>query len=170
MMCKFTRLLADTRAAAAAEMALVLPVLLILIFGSVELGNYFMQEHVVQKGVRDAARYAARLPMSEYPGCASVTSTAELQVQRLARTGDPNGTDGRLPGWASDGMTSVSVACDTDTSQPYVDNGIYADFPDGVPIVTVSALVPYNTVLGVIGLGTSTLTLHSTQQAAVMGE
>ena len=46
----------DTRANAAVEMALVAPLLLAILFGSVELGNYFMNEHELIKAVRDGAR------------------------------------------------------------------------------------------------------------------
>ena len=53
-------LLASDDAAAAAEMALVVPLLVILMFGSFELGRYFLDEHVVVKAVRDGARYASR--------------------------------------------------------------------------------------------------------------
>ncbi len=160
-------LVRDSSGAAAAEMVMVLPILLILLFGSVELGNYFLQEHVVEKAVRDAARYAARLPVSDYPSCSSVDTTAEQQIQRLARTGDPGGTNARLPGWTADNMTVVNVSCPG--TGPYSSAGIYTDFPNGAPVVTVTATVPYNTILGVLGLGVSSLTLHSSQQAAVIG-
>jgi Flp pilus assembly protein TadG len=158
-----TRLATDTGAAAAAEMVLVLPILLVLMFGSVELGNYFLSEHVVQKAVRDASRYAARLPLANFD-CASGTMTDATPVQRLARTGDPVGTAARLADWTSDTMTTVSVTCDT--SGTY--SGVYADFPSGVPVVTVTSAVPYTTLFGTIGLG-GTLTLNASQQAAVMG-
>ena len=53
------RLSSDRRGAAAAEMALVTPLLLVILFGAVELGNYFYNEHIVVKAVRDGARFAA---------------------------------------------------------------------------------------------------------------
>ena len=152
---------------AAAEMAMVLPLMLILIFGAFELGYYFLSEHVVDKAVRDASRYAARLPLSDYPGCASVDSTAEQQIQRLARTGDPDGTTARLAGWTADSMTTVAVSCPGTGS--YANAGIYTDFPNGAPVVTVTAQVPYNTLFGLLGLGAATLTLNASQQAAVIG-
>lgn len=167
------RLFRDRSGSAAAEMVMVLPILLILIFGSVELGNYFLSEHVVDKAVRDAARYAARLPLSDYPTCTVPTGgNAEIQTQRIARFGDPDGSGNqRLAGWTADNMTTVSISCDTDTSHTFVNNGVYADFPDGgaVPVVTVTASVPYKTVLGLLGLGVASLTLNASQQAAVMG-
>ena len=35
-----------------------------LMFGAVELGNYFLNEHSLVKAVRDGARYAARQDFS----------------------------------------------------------------------------------------------------------
>lgn len=169
----FTALFADRDGSAAVEMALVLPFLLVLMCGAVEAGNYFLSEHAVDKAVRDAARYAARLPMTDYTGC-SVPSAgaAEQQTQRVARFGDPDGTgNARLVGWTADSMTTVTIACDTDTTHSYVNSGLYTDFPNGgeVPVVTVSATVPYKTFFGVLGLGAASLNLNAQSQAAVIG-
>lgn len=146
---------------------MVLPILLILIFGSVELGYYFMSEHVVDKAVRDASRYAARLPLSDYPDCTSIDATALQQIQRLARTGDPAGTVARLAGWTADTMTTVTISCPG--TGTYANGGIYTDFPKGAPVVTITAQVPYTTLFGLLGLGAATLNLNASQQAAVMG-
>ena len=153
-------------------MALSLPILFVLIFGSFDLGSYFLSEHVVEKAVRDAARYAARLPMTNYD-CAgpSVGATAQQNIQRVARTGDPGGTTARLRGWTSNSMATVSLTCDSNTSHLYVNKGVYNGFPNGgaVPVITVSATVPYATFFGRMGLGPSTLNLNSQSQAAVIG-
>ena len=166
-MTMLRRLAADCRAAAATEMALVAPLLLLLMFGAVETGNYFLSEHVVQKGVRDAARYASRLPISSYPSC-SPTGAAEQQIQRVARTGEPDGTEVRVGGWTDDSMTVVSLTCDAIGTY----TGIYAvyPFPDGVPTITVAASVPYRSVVGAIGLGGPSLTLNAASQAAVYAQ
>ena len=158
------RLAADRTASSATEMAMSLPLLLALLFGAVELGYFFMSEHVVQKGVRDAARYASRLPVSDYPSCAP-TAEAKLEIQRVARTGRPDGTASRLPGWTADTMTNVTVNCDT--SGTYT--GIYTDFPDGVPVLTVHAAVPYPSLFGTIGIPVPTLMLNAKSQTAVFG-
>jgi hypothetical protein len=166
MMRNFSRLLADRAASSAAEMALVTPLLLILMFGTFELGYYFLSEHVVQKAVRDAARYAARLPMSDYPSC-TPSSTAQTQIQRVARTGSPDGSaPRRLEGWTDDTMTTIALTCDT--SGTYT--GIYTDFPGGVPVVTVSASVPYLSLFGRMGLPAPSLQLNARSQSAVFGE
>jgi hypothetical protein len=68
-------------------------------------------------------------------------------------------------------MTTVTIVCDTDVSHTYVNKGIYTDFPSGgeVPVVTVSATVPYNTLFGLIGLGATTMNLNAQSQANVIG-
>lgn len=167
MMGTLRRLAADDRAAAAAEMALLAPLLVLLMLGSVDVGNYLLSEHVVQKGVRDAARYASRLPIAEYPACLP-SPTAETQIQKVARTGEPDGTDARVVGWSDDTMTTVTLICDTSGTH----TGIYTvyPFPDGVPVITVSAAVPYQSLFGVIGLGTPTLTLNAASQSAIFAQ
>ena len=168
MMRLLPRLVSDRTGTAAAEMALSLPILLILLFGSFELGYYFLSEHVVQKSVRDAARYAARLPMTSYPSCDpvnGVTAAAREDIQKVARTGHPEGTVARLQGWTADTMTTVTLTCDS--SGTYT--GIYSSFPNGVPIVTVSAAVPYPSLFGTVGLGDPGLMLNARSQSAVFG-
>lgn len=167
------RVISDRSGSSAAEMALSLPLLLALLFGCFELGNYFLSEHAVQKAVRDAARYASRLSMVNYD-CAgpTVDSAAETEIQRVARFGDPDGTGSqRLPGWAADADTAVTLTCDDDATHTYVNNGVYKDFPNSgaVPVVTVTATVPYNMLFGVLGFSSTTLNLRAESQAAVFG-
>lgn len=164
MMRMLPRFAGDQAGSSAAEMAMVLPLLLVLLFGTFDLGYYFLSEHVVQKSVRDAARYAGRLPMTDFPSCAPTTA-AETKIQRIARTGQPDGNTQRLFGWSSDTMTTVTMTCDT--SGTYT--GLFTDFPSGVPVITVSASVPYPTLFGRIGLGSATLTLNAQSQSAVFG-
>jgi hypothetical protein len=167
MMRVFSRLAADRSASAATEMAMSLPFLIVLLFGAVELGYYFMSEHIVQKGVRDAARYASRLPMSNYPGCTPTTGagSAEERIQRVARTGLPDGTASRLEGWTADNMTTVTVVCDNTGTY----TGVFTDFPDGAPVLTVDASVPYPSLFGSIGIPVPALTLNAQSQTAVFG-
>jgi Flp pilus assembly protein TadG len=171
MMGSAFRLATDRAGAAAAELALALPLLLILMFGSFEMGYYFLSEHVVQKSVRDAARYASRLPLTSYPGC-TPTAAAMTEIQRVAKAGDPDGDsdgdgtqDKRLEGWTADTMTTVNVACDT--SGTYT--GIYSDSPQGVLVVTVNAQVPYNSLFGTLGIGDPSLVLNARSQSGVFG-
>lgn len=172
MMNILNRLVRDRTGTAAAEMMLVVPIFVALMFGSFELGHFYVSEHVVQKAVRDAARYAGRLPATNFDcGSATVNATAEAQIKSIARRGVPTGTpSSRLEGWTSDAMTTVSLACQSSTTLSYVNNGLYKDFPGGVvPVVTVSAAVPYPTLFGTLGLGSGTLQLNAASQSAVFG-
>lgn len=166
MMATFGRLAADSRASAAVEMALVLPLMLLLMFGSFELGNYFLSEHAVQKGVRDAARYASRLPITSYPAC-DATEPVRLQIKRVARTGAPDGTQARVAGWTDD-VTFVTLACDTSGTH----TGLYTvyPFPDGVPTITVRASVPYSSLFSAIGLMSGAFTLNAQSNAAIFAQ
>jgi Flp pilus assembly protein TadG len=159
----------DRSGTAAVEMALSLPLLLVLLFGAFELGYYLLSEHVVQKSVRDAARFGARLAMTNYPSCTvPANGAAEQQIRRVARFGNVTGTGNpRLIGWTADNMTTVTIACDNTSS--YGTGGIYEDFPNGAPVVTVSATVPYPTFFGALSLGPASLNLNSHSQAAVIG-
>ena len=177
-MTRARRLLTDRKGSAAAEMAMSLPIMFALIFGSFELGHFFLSEHSVQKAVRDAARYAARLPMQQADGtvnfdCSSGTIDPSLvqQIQKVARTGQPDGTTQRLQGWSADSMTTVTLSCVSDVGQTYVANGVYLDFPNGgaVPVVTVVASVPYPSLFDTLGIGTTGLQLNARSQTGVFG-
>ena len=147
----------DSNGAAAAEMALVMPLLLIIMFGAMELGKFFL--------VRDGARFAARQPFSAYSGCA-VAGDVTTQTQNLTRTGQvAAGGTARLAYWTNSASVSVTVTCDT--SGDY--EGIYRGSATGAPVVTVSASVPYTPLLGSIGFATSGLMLNARSEAAVAG-
>jgi hypothetical protein len=174
MMRSHSRLIADRDGSAAVEMALSLPLLLVLIFGAFDVGNYFLAAHVVDKAARDAARYAARLPLADYPSCTVPSGgVAEQQAQRVARFGDPSGSgDQRLAGWTSDSMTTLTISCAVAGS--FNNAGIYKDFPTvggvpgAAPVVTVSATVPYTPLFG-WALGGLGLNASADVQAAVIG-
>lgn len=154
----------DCRAAAAAEMALVLPFLLVIMFGSVELGKFFLDAHVVSKSVRDGARFAARQPFTEFPGC-SPSSALVTNTRNLTRTGQiAGGGVARLSYWTNATTVTVSAACTTGTYQ-----GIYAEVPIGAPVVTVSATVPYSPLLNNLGFTSVQLNINAQSRSPVGG-
>jgi hypothetical protein len=167
------RLLHDRRASAAAEMALVLPLLLILLFGSVELGNYFRSEHILLKGVRNGAVYAARQDIAINYDCSGGPPTVPAGViddtKALVRTGVLSGGTDLLPLW-SDGSTTftMSVTCVTAAGGTTL-AGLYIVNGGQVPVLTLNADLPYSTVLGTLGLASPNLRLKARQQAAVSG-
>ena len=161
-------LLRDVRATAAAEMALVLPLLLIIMFGSFEIGNYFLNEHILVKAVRDGARFAARQNFNNYSACSGAVGDPILtDTRNVVKTGVVAGGIDRLPYWTASTI-SVTMACTTSTGGQTL-GGIYKGRASGAPIVTVSATVPYTPVLRSFGFSGIGLNLNASQQAAVMG-
>jgi Flp pilus assembly protein TadG len=159
-------------------MALVTPILLILLFGSVELGNYFYNEHKLVKAARDGARYAARQSFSNYSACSGSVPTPGLagsvheNTKLMVRKGTLDSTAADLlPNWASATFTvtmSCSVSLDDGAGGNYALGGIYAN--TSAPTVVVKASLPYYSVLGVpFGLSGLGASLNATQSAAVAG-
>ncbi|HVF83715.1 MAG TPA: TadE/TadG family type IV pilus assembly protein [Sphingomicrobium sp.] len=160
------RLLSCRQGSAAAEMALVTPLLIIILLSSVELGRYFHNEHLVVKAVRDGARFAARHDFSNFDACSgSPGGNVVADTVNLVRTGLRSGGSAQLPGWGTATVT-VSTSCSTGAGGQTM-TGIYAGRASGAPIVTVSAVVPYSPLFGNTVFGS--LTLAATQQAAVTG-
>lgn len=151
---------------AAVEMALVTPLLMILMFGSFELGNYYLDNHVVVKAVRDGARYASRQAFTKFTCPSTVDATVAGNIRNVTRIGNIAGTGTpRLPSW-TDGTITVSVRCVSNTANTY--SGIYDDFPN-VMIVKVNATVPYASLFKVIGFNSATININASSEAAVMG-
>lgn len=173
----FLRLMRDQSAAAAVEIVLVTPLLLIIATGSIELGNYFMDEHILLEGVRDGARYAARQNFSSYNGCnttaAPVPTVVSDSTKLIVRKGTLNSADpDLLPLWANVTSFSVSMTCSA-TVGGSATGGIYNGNSTGTtgvaPAVVVTATLPYRPVMASIGFHGAGLSITATQQAAVTG-
>lgn len=155
----------DQRGASAAEFALMLPLMLVLIFAGLEAGYYVFTEHKVIKAVREGSRYAGRLQWSNYDCLnGTVDGTAEQNIRNVTRTGFPAGTVPHIPGW-TDGQVSVSLDCDSATT-----TGIFeGNGTAGAPRVTVSTTTTYPSLFnGFVGLD-NTGTIHASAQAVVNG-
>jgi hypothetical protein len=160
-------LLADGSGAAAAELALMLPLLLVLLFGGMEGGHFIWTQHKLTEAVRDGARFAARLPVESYcVGGAPVTGAATVaDIKRVTRTGQlaPGGVVA-VPGWSEDEV-AVEVACGA-----FVDTGIYDDLDSAAPIVTVRAhSVAYPSLFGRMGAIDPDITMTARSSTPVIG-
>ena len=180
-------LLRSTRGVAAVEMALVTPLLLIIMMGSFELGNYFMNEHRLVKAARDGARFAGRQSFTNF-SCPSGTipgGTVVSDTQTVVRTGLLSGNS-LLPNWlaanvenscppsaATKSCISVTFVCKADLSggSSNPPSGIYKPLSGSAyaPVVSVSITVPYTPVLASFGFRGVGYNLNARQQSAVMG-
>lgn len=164
-------LLRSTRANAAVEMALVTPLLLVLLMGSVEVGNYFLDEHRLAKAVRDGARFAARQNFSKFGCSGSVSDPPLTDIKNVVMQGVLSGGTNLLPGWNASTI-SVTQSC-TSTAGGQTMGGIYQNTASGASpqaiVVNVSATVPYVPILKSFGFTGVGFNLNASDQAAVMG-
>lgn len=170
-MMSLCRLFTCERGAAAAEMALIAPLAVLIIFSSLETGHYFYQQHQVVKGVRDGARYAARQSFDDI-NCRndspSISGTVAANIRLLTRTGQIASTTAapRIPNWTdSDTVTTITVTC---PDAPEAEDGIFRP-TEPAPQVNIVATPAYDSLFNGLGIITDNVTLRGEQQAVVMG-
>ena len=165
-------LLKSCSGSAAVEFVLILPLLLVLVFTTLEGGQYLYLEHKVVKAVRNGSRYAARQPFAKFTCPTTIDSTVATNIKRLVRTGyvsgdNPNisGTDNPVIGGWVDGDVTVTLTCDGATT-----TGLYANTTGGAPRVKVNAVVSYPSLFLILGFqAAANAKLQAMSQAAVTG-
>lgn len=161
--------------AAAAELALLLPLLTVLMFGGMEVGGYLWAEHQVIKSVRNGARFAGRQDFANFVCDADNVGAADTAVRNLIRTGTVDGTGNAvIRTWtAADDGIAIAVVCQTDAD--YSTTGIYADQSgsdtpaiDSARYVEISVELPYPSLFEELGYldGRS---ISASAQSPVMG-
>lgn len=141
--------------AALVEFALVAPLLVFLMCGLAEFANAMRQYHVMEKGVRDAGRYVARVPMNN----CTIPAAAVTSAQNLALTGQTAGGAFLLSTWTDPASVAVAVATCVDNSA-----GTYRGRVQ-FPVIEVTATAPYVDLglLDVLGLGPIQLSVSHQQ-------
>jgi Flp pilus assembly protein TadG len=102
------RLVRDDTGSALVEGAILLPLLIVLFLGIFEFSWFFYQQHLVSTGLRDAARYLARVP-DPCEAAAPTWAAAEVSARNLAATGSIYGGPPRVNGWTP-AMITASCA------------------------------------------------------------
>ena len=143
-------------------MALIIPLAVALLFTTFDGSYYMICEHRMVKGVRDAARYAARLDLSNYACPGGTFSGSSATVQNLARTGVLSGGTAAVPGWVNSDVT-IAVTCSSGQ------DGIYAATGGFAPIVRVSTRMVYPSLVGAMGFSSSTIYIAAAAQSPVIG-
>lgn len=117
-----------SRGIASVELAIALPVLLLLLTATVEVGRLLSEYDTLTKSVRNAARYLAANALQGTTGVVSITPQVQSATANLVVTGNVNGTGASL----LPGLVSADVAV-TDLGGGYV---------------SVSASYTYQPILG----------------------
>ncbi len=167
---------------AGVEFALILPLLMLLLFGGIEIGRALHDFHVVNETVRDAARYLSRAPASCPGAGVGVGSlqdgpvfTAAQHIQRakaLAMTGsvDTASPAPDLLGYwnypADAGSVTIRIDC--------IDNnaGAFQGLYEGVayvPHVILTADVPFTFLFGELVAPSSSISITLSHNVASVG-
>ena len=154
----------DERGSSATEFALILPLLTLLLFGFYEAGRMYWNYNTVQSSARDAARYAARMPMTcDSGGTGTFTDGADqAEIQNLTRTGTLDGTgDPLVGGWTDNASVVVAITC-IDNSGGAM-SGRYGGYAK-IPTVSITATAPHGTMFGdLLGANLNTITVANAQ-------
>ena len=111
----------DRNGAAMLELALVLPVVMLIGFGAIEFGNLIYKDHLLWNGVRDGARYYAGLAYDSTN--ATQTTNHETDAKNIAVTGVTSGGTARVTGWTTSQVTiAYSAIANTATCAPRAPN------------------------------------------------
>jgi Flp pilus assembly protein TadG len=160
------RFLKDSRGISLIEMTLVTPLLISLGLGVAEFGRALQHHQIMNKAMRDAARFLARVPVVCASGAATgtVTNAADVTTAKnLALNGAPTGGTPRVSYWTDPASITVQVDCFDNTA------GVYRGQP-GIPLITVSASVSYQDLGFLDALGLSAPTFTARHQEMHVGE
>jgi Flp pilus assembly protein TadG len=167
MLFRRCNLWSDRDGAAMVEMAAMLPFLLFLGCGVFEFGAFFYQYQMVQAGIRDAARYLARVsdPTTSTTPCAPTVLTAnESAAKNIAVTGVTSGGTNRVSWFRTSDITISYIHFANPPNNP-----LYRG-PPQITVVQVSTNPSYPGVgfLSFLGLG-SGLTVNLRHQERCIG-
>lgn len=149
----------DSSGVAFLEFTIMFPFLLALALGVFEFGRALQHHHLINKAMRDAARYLARVPATctaAGTGNGTVADAYKTNARNLALTGTVSGGTPVLSYWTNVNSIAINVDCVDRTSQTPAYRG-----PDFIPVMRVTATVPYADLgfLTVLGLGGFTFTV-----------
>jgi Flp pilus assembly protein TadG len=149
----------DTEGSVLIEATVVVPVLVTLMLGLFEFSWYFHKQQLVESGIRDAARYLARVDAGKNDGNPCNDTTSVAQAKNIAVTGVTSGGTARVTGWT---VGNVTITC------PGFDNsgGSYSGASTiYLVIATTSFTDPAFGFFGVLGLSTPNLSASHSERS-----
>lgn len=156
------RLLGDEEGSALIEGAIIIPALCVILFGIYEFSWFFYQRHIISTGLRDAARYAARLPAACDPS-SSEWPTIQALAKNLATTGSVGGGPVRVSGW-----TSAAVRLDCTGIENSIEAGAVRAYRGGPTVYVMTASTRFREptlgLLGFLGLPSPTISVSHSER------
>ena len=146
------------------ELSALLPLLFSLAFGVFEFSLIFYRQQLIESGIRDAARYLARIPLTTASATPCTQTDANgntyaSYAKNIAVYGktSSSGATARVSGW---GTGNVTLACPATSNS----GGTYHNLGGGdTTVYTISAsttfAVPTLGFFGLLGLSVPTMTV-----------
>lgn len=165
------KFLTGNRGSAGAEFSLVLPLLLTVVFGSIEIGRLLHDFHVINKSVRDGTRFLSRVPVTcNSLGPGSFTNAADLTTAKnltLTGTVDTPSVPGDylLAYWDDTSTITFQVQCVANASY----EGAFLGRPF-IPAITGTAVVPFSFIFGSMVTSGSSITITANHKSFGYGE
>jgi Flp pilus assembly protein TadG len=161
----FTRSVAsvwrDAEGSVLIEATVLTPFLVTLMFGLFEFSWYFHKQQLVESGVRDAARYLARVAPDDGTDPCLLTTPVDFKARakNIAVTGLATGGTARVPGWTTG---NVTISCATFNNS----GGAYQGYSTLYIITaTTNFADPALGYFGLLGLTTPNLSASHTERS-----
>ncbi len=145
---------------AAVEFVLILPLLALMLYGTIDIGRLLFDYHAASKSVRDSTRYLARLDATALglnPATCAINAglPAALEARNLALTGSADGSSGFLLDYWTD-PTSVTFPAQAPFDNTGGDFQGYFTGANAICSLTTQAQVTFPIMNGwLFGQGTS---------------
>ena len=162
---------------ASVEFAIILPFLMVTLFGMVEIGRLLFDYHAVGKSVRDATRFLARVPvncpstgpssgpLANYIGSAADETTAKNLAMTATVDNPTSAGDYLLAYWTNPGTITTTVNCVANGGKF---EGVYTGRAY-IPLITMTANVPFGFLWGLAVLDRTGLTMTVSHNEAHVG-
>lgn len=156
------RFYSDERGTALVEMAIVAPLMFLLSAGVFEFGNLIHKKLLMEAGLDDAARFAARCNSQLYTDAGLAAINCADIAANIAVYGNVGGTgSARVSGWQKANVTiTIANAADCKNAvDPATGTVLYLSTTAQVCIVTAAGSLAYNGIgmLSLLGFGPITL-------------
>lgn len=161
--------LKNTKGSAAAEFAMILPLLIIFLAAVMDFGRLMMDYHAASKSIRDASRYLSRVGVTCDAVGGAVDNALDITIAKnLALSGSIDtpsvAGDYLLSYWTDPNTININVTCIENTGQF---SGRYTTTAY-IPSLTVTATVPFNLLFGTIVYSSSQLSYITRSSMAWM--
>jgi len=147
MIRRLCGLRSDSKGASLVELSLLMPIFLVLMGFIGEFSRAVYQFHVAEKGVKNAARYLARVSVPDVNSCGGALLDAyKTNAANIAQRGSfDTSVEHKLNNWTQAGDIIVSIDCvdnapdGTTNLRPYLG-------ADKIPVITVSTSFEFNDI------------------------